>query len=155
MKLNLKILVTIIVQLNRGGFMKENSGFTLIELLGAVIIIAMLAIISFPLVLDYIRQSQKILVESELTVIKVATESYLNDNKNDYPRNNGTRYCIAVQDLIDGDYLKGSFVEANEGKLINDAQSKEFRKNSYVRMKIVSEKYTYDNIFQTLSACEA
>lgn len=135
--------------------MKENNGFTLIELLGAVIIIAILALISFPLVVEYIRNSQKILVDSERTVIKLATERFLNDNKNNYPRNNGVGYCISIQDLVDGNYLSGAFVDANNGKLMNDKTAEKFTTSSYVRMNVKTDlKYTYCDILSTIDACQ-
>ena len=65
--------------------MKKN-GFTLIELIGTVVILAIIALVVLPATLSVLNQGQDEVDKSVIQVVESAGNSYVNANKNLYPK---------------------------------------------------------------------
>lgn len=63
-----------------------KKGFTLVEMLGSIIILAIIALIAFPAVLNLLGTSQNKIDDSTKKYVLEAARSYVNDHVNDYPR---------------------------------------------------------------------
>lgn len=63
-----------------------KRGFTLIEMIGSIIILAMIALVAFPAVLNLITNSQGKIDESMKESIIGAAREYVEDHVNCYPR---------------------------------------------------------------------
>lgn len=79
----------------------SKKGFTLVELLAVITLLMALLILTFPAVLEMIQKKEEEIGESKAKLIYSAADSYMNDNKNTYPKKEGNVYCISVQTLSD------------------------------------------------------
>ena len=81
----------------------KNKGFTLMELLGSITILALIAVIVFPAILNLLGDSQKEIDSKRKEYAISAAREYVIDKE---PANGE----ISVQTLIDEGYLKESIV---------------------------------------------
>jgi len=102
--------------------MKNNKGFTLIELLGVVVILAMLALLVYPAITSQLQKAKSKLSAATVSLIETGTRSYLNDNKNEYPKINGTTYCIGFDELAKEGYIQASIIDANTNEELDLTQ---------------------------------
>ena len=80
--------------------MKNKKGFTLIELLAVIVLLGLIAAISYPKVLEVYNSKQKDVKERQQDIIKAAAEEYVNDNINNFPTKSTTAIkCILVSEL--------------------------------------------------------
>jgi len=104
--------------------MKKN-GFTLIELIGTVVILAIIALVVLPATLSVLNKGQDEVDKSVILVVESAANNYINDNKNDYPKqleslDKGTKDSrkyngvISTNQLVDKGYLEKSVYDKNE-----------------------------------------
>lgn len=104
--------------------MKKN-GFTLIELIGTVVILAIIALVVLPATLSVLNQGQNEVDKSVIQVVESAGNSYVNDNKNLYPKqleslDKGTEDTrklhgtVSTVELVNKGYLEKSVYDKNE-----------------------------------------
>lgn len=115
----------------------KNKGFTLIELLGSITLLALIATIAFPAILNQLSNSQEKIDKSMQEYAISAAREYVNDNANDFTRPDSKGKHITVQNLIDNGYISES--------IINDEKNKKMKNDS---IKITSDniKYNYEYI---------
>lgn len=94
--------------------MKKNRGFTLIELLAVIIILAGIALVTFPLLLNQIKNSENQIDEATRLLVENAADLYIDDNLNDYPLVNGNTYCISFNELISNNYLQKGILDVSD-----------------------------------------
>ena len=92
-----------------------KKGFTLAELLGVITVIAVLAIIAFPPIINQLNRSKDELSDATLESIYSATELWIDRNQNTYPLNDGDIYCITLQELVDNGMLQEPIQDAKTG----------------------------------------
>jgi prepilin-type N-terminal cleavage/methylation domain-containing protein len=84
----------------------KNKGFTLLEMLTALIIMAIVAIITIPVVLNIITGMRKrAFLESEKGLIRAAT-NYLNFNEELYPTNIGDITEVSIDTLVTEEFVR-------------------------------------------------
>ncbi|MCI9586197.1 MAG: type II secretion system protein [Bacilli bacterium] len=119
--------------------MKKNA-FTLIELIGVVVILSIIALIVFPATLSVLQKGQNDVNESVKQVVILAAGKYVNENKDNYPKqignntennlkNNGT---VSTETLLDDGYIEA------------DMYKKHNLEGSCVTVKSNSKKYFYE-----------
>lgn len=121
--------------------MKNSRGFTLIELLGVVVILAAVALIAFPAIVNQIKKSHDDLDEALTTVIYTASEQLLSERN--YPKIG--KYCIRLKELV------------NEGKLsapIRNSDGNEINLNSYFILDYSNDKKSLNNCIGSGDGCE-
>lgn len=89
----------------------NKKGFTLIELLGVMVILAALALITFPPLLNQIKNSSNKINDATRTIIVNSAQLYVNDNVEFFPTVNGNIYCLAFDNLIEKGHLKKELVQ--------------------------------------------
>ena len=85
---------------NNGKSLKLTTlGFTLIELLGVLIVLAVIALITFPVVQNSIKNSQEKALESSIAMIEEAAHRYSVENDIGYPEqtNKGRLMLLEIQ----------------------------------------------------------
>lgn len=97
----------------RKGVVMKKDGFTLVELLGVIVILAAIALIAFPPLLNQIQKSQNDIDEATEKLIVSSTKLYVNDNADSFPQTNGNVYCVTFDQVIRSGYLKEGFVSVN------------------------------------------
>ncbi len=96
----------------------KNRGYTLLELLGVIIILALLTTLVFPSIINSIKKSSDKIDSATMELISNAADLYIDNNLNDFIKNNGNKYEIKLQDLLDSSNLPNSINLSN--KDIND-----------------------------------
>lgn len=88
--------------------MKKN-GFTLAELLGVIVILAAVALIAFPPIINQIKKSRGDLDEALNSLILTAAEQYL-DERNSVKEG---KYCIVLNVLVEDGKLVEPITDSN------------------------------------------
>lgn len=120
-----------------------KKGFTLTEMIAVVGILAFMALLVLPRLLNQVNNKKEELSNTTKTMIYTATEMYLDENIETYPKVAGNEYCIKLQDVVDAGYLKTPLTDIETGKDI-DLQQKV--------LAIVDAYGQYDNF--ELGNCE-
>ena len=113
-----------------------KKGFTLAELIGVVIILALIALLAFPPILNSIRKTKGELSDASKEILYNATELYVSENLNDFPKYNGNTYCVTLNDLVTNEYLPTKVYDATTGE--------EISLDSKVEVKVENDSYTYN-----------
>ena len=116
--------------------MLTTFGFTLAELIGVVIILALIALLAFPPILNSIRKTKGELSDASKEILYNATDLYISKNLNDFPKTNGNTYCITLNTLVAGEYLPTKVYDSTTGE--------EISLDSKVEVKVKNDSYTYN-----------
>ena len=84
-----------------------KKGFTLVELLGVMVVISVLIAVSFPIIINVIRDKKAEATEYETKMIINAAKLYIKDN--------GSTNCIDISTLVQEKYLNS--VKTNKTKV--------------------------------------
>ena len=82
-----------------------KKGFTLIELLGVIVILAILMMLVFPNIVNYVKNSSKKTDDLTIEMIYKSSDIYISNHSNDFPKNNGNKYVISLDKLVSEDLL--------------------------------------------------
>lgn len=99
-------------------YMKAN-GFTLVEILGVVVILSLIVILAFPSIIENIRKSETEISDATMLLVESAADLYMENNKTDYPSEEGNVYCIALSDLVKSGQLRKPFIDTTTKEEIN------------------------------------
>lgn len=91
----------------------NKKGFTLAELLGVIIVIAIIMGLAIPSLVQTIRESKGKLSKANENIIFSATDLYLSNNVSEFPKYNGSTYCITLNELIDSGDLLEDLIDVN------------------------------------------
>ena len=115
----------------------KNKGFTLIELLGSIVILAIIATVAFPAILNFLSSSQSEIDNAKKSVIERAAKDYVNDNVNYYKRDssfNDKNVEIKTNILIEQGYITNKDIIDNK-ELANSCVA--------VKVNQDTQKYTF------------
>lgn len=98
----------------------KNKGFTLIELLGVVIILALLMIIVFPSIVNSVKNSSNKTDDLTKELIYNASDLFISNHINEFPKLSGARFVIQLQDLIDDGHLASPIKLSNGDDITNN-----------------------------------
>lgn len=102
-----------------------NKGFTLVELLGVILIMALLAIVMFPNIINnFFTTSEKLDQEIENMIVEAAKDYYA-DKKDDIGK---LDYCITILNLQEAGLIAYD-IKDSEGKIINSDRIVKIAKN--------------------------
>lgn len=90
-----------------------KKGFTLVELLGSIVILAIIALIAFPAVLNLLTSSQNKIDDGLKNYVEEAARSYVSDHVNDYPKDSSDRKIDVITLKNDG-YISETNFENNK-----------------------------------------
>ena len=110
----------------------KNKGFTLIELLAVIVILSLLAIISFTVIFKLIDNSREDIYNSNIKTILNAAEKWSAQNSKLIGKT--TPYCLDVDKLVSGGYIKADSLKDPRQKNAGDI-------SGYV-------KISYDNAYK-------
>ena len=92
----------------------KNKGFTLIELLGSIVILAIIATVAFPAILNFLSSSQNDIDSAKISVITRAAKDYVTDNPKDFKRDSSLDKKVLTNDLISKGYITNKDIIENE-----------------------------------------
>ena len=91
----------------------RKKGFTLIELLGVITILGIIMVLVFPPIMEQIRKTKGELNSATKAIIETATDLYIDNHQNSFPKKNGNIYCVSLQTLVDENYLSAPIKDIN------------------------------------------
>lgn len=94
----------------------KNKGFTLIEVLVVVIIIAVLALITSPIIIDLLKQNRQEMYENQVRSLEEAAKRWSVEHTAQIPddimnyedEKDKKSYCLSLEELADKGYISGS-----------------------------------------------
>ena len=92
-----------------------KRGFTLIELMAAALIIALVALLTFPNIVNKMKEAKKQNKDSVEKIVIASCKRYVNDNINNF--NEDKNYCIRVKTLVDNDYVKEDIINDEDNDI--------------------------------------
>ena len=113
-----------------------KKGFTLVELIGVVIILALIALLAFPPILNSIRKTKTELSYASKEILYNAANLYVSENLNDFPKRNGNTFCVTLNTLSSKEYLPT--------KVYDSVTGEEISQDSLIEIKVENDSYTYN-----------
>lgn len=96
----------------------KKNAFTLVELLGVLVVIAVMSLVVFPIIMNQFKNSKSNISAATKEVIYHAANVYIEDNLNEYPKENGASYCITLEQLVKAEKLSAPLKDPTTGKEI-------------------------------------
>lgn len=126
----------------------KQKGFTLAELLGVIVLLAIIALISFPPVIRQLQSAKDSVSTATMDVISNSAKLYLKESPDKYRFTKGDTYCVILQELVDAAYLKAPIQDAKTGEEIelNRAVKCQVGENKKVTYTLVKAKNCQEQI---------
>lgn len=121
-----------------------KRGFTLIELLGVIVLLAVLIIVAFPTIINFIKSSNEEKDELTLNLLYNAAEMHIENNFEKFPKKNGNSYCIDIKELVEEGLLKEP-IKLSDVDIINTKSIQVFYQEKY-SYKILDKDSCIENI---------
>ncbi len=121
-----------------------KKGFTLVELICVVVILTLLFILAIPSISNLISNEEENISSNMEDIIKNAAALYVSDYN--YLKNDGSVYCIEINELINNNYLSNPLKDPITGNLVDTL------KNKYVRVWVSNGNFEY--LVKGVSKCE-
>lgn len=122
-----------------------KKGFTLIEMIGSIVILAMIALIAFPAVLNLLNSSQSKVDDGVKNYIIGAAREYVSEHVNCYPKNSNATMpseCGGSVPVINDDKLTVGLL-LNQG-YASEKSITEDMKNDYIKVTTNGTIYEYE-----------
>ncbi len=113
-----------------------KKGFTLVELIGVIIILALIALLAFPPILNSIRKTKAEISDASKEILYNAASLYVSENLNDFPKTNGNTFCVTLNTLSSKEYLPT--------KVYDSVTGEEISSDSLIEVKVENNNYTYN-----------
>ena len=106
--------------------MKKNiqEGFTLLEMISVLVLISLLVLIIFPNIINYVKKNDKQVEKLNKVIYEDAASSYILQNQDFFPEDDGNQFCITIPELIDSGFLKN----VEEEEIMNKSVQVEYMK---------------------------
>ncbi len=90
----------------------KNKGFTLIELLGSITLLAIIALLAFPAILNLLNGSQNEIDKAKIDYIESAAAEYVNDHTTNYKKIKDNVYTVSVPTLVEQGYISDTMLDS-------------------------------------------
>ena len=129
--------------------MSMQKGFTLVEMLAVIIILTIVATITFPIVSQSIEKNREKLYYAQLDEIKLNAEKWAYSNLDLLPTVEDEMITITLQNLKEGGFVALDIRDPRNDKLLpNDLKiTITFKNNNYV-IEVLSDSGTIDSVFE-------
>lgn len=111
----------------------KNKGFTLIELMAVIVILGIVVTFTSIIVVNQIDKSKQRISDATLKIIYSASDSYVDENINDFPKVANNNYCIKISDLIKSNLIEKTIID----------KEKDITENYFVKVTYKSN-YEYE-----------
>lgn len=97
-----------------------KKGFTLIELIGVILIVSLLILLVLPKIVNSVRNSSDDTDNLTKEMIYKASELYIANHVNDFPKTNGNKFVIKLKDLVDEKLLTSPIELSDNSDITSD-----------------------------------
>lgn len=108
-----------------------KRGFTLVEMIAVIGIIAMIAAVSFPAIINQLGEKKEQISDVTKNIIFDAADLYFSDHQSEYPKVSGESYCISIDQLVSAGSLKAPIKDYLTGDEIPLTTNVKTTVNSY------------------------
>ena len=98
----------------------NKKAFTLIELMGVITILGLITLLIAPTIINQIRNSKEKIDSVTEKLIYAAADLYLDNRESDYPKYNGSTYCLTLSDLVEAGKLSSPVLDSNGDEISLD-----------------------------------
>lgn len=98
----------------------NKKAFTLVELMGVITVLGLITLLVAPTIINQIRNSKQKIDNVTEKLIYSATDLYLDNKERDYPKINGSTYCLTLKDLVDDGKLSSPVLDSNGDEISLD-----------------------------------
>ena len=110
----------------------KKKGFTLIELMGVITILAIITFLVAPTIINQINNSKDKMDDVTKNLIYSAIDLYLDNKGKDYPKYNGSTYCLTLNDLVEDGQLSAPVLDSNGDEIsLNQVIAIDVRNDDY------------------------
>lgn len=103
-----------------------KKGFTLIEMLGIITVLALILLVTFPILTSSLKQTTESKENNYIKNLKPGAEAYIELNREKYPQLNipGNEVTFKVQELYDSNLFKGQYegIDPEANIIVESAQ---------------------------------
>lgn len=131
-----------------------KKGFTLIEMLGIMAVLAVILLVTFPVMNKSLKKMKENTNDNFTNNLKISAETYIELNRNNYENIDvpGTEISFTVQDLYDANLLKGRYENINSSDKIKAIVGQDLILRYYFNgEQIGTEKVTDDNLTREIA----
>lgn len=136
---------------NNGDDMKK--GFTLAELLGVIALLGIIALVTFPPLVNNIKESKQKIDEGNLNLVITAYKSYLTENSASIIIEKNKDYCIKLRTLVDDGKLNNDLKDSNNNVIDIDRTYLKINKNNDYTYELINQN-TFDIMETSNNSCE-
>jgi len=141
--------------------MKKNKGFTLVELIAVITLLSLIVLVSVPVIINTLSNSEQKEYEKFEQMIENAAELYLERNRDLYPNfaEIGDVIDINAEILIDEGYLKGDLADpidnnnVSKYKVVISIENDEILEYQIVKRMVLSELATTTDEIKSINSC--
>lgn len=113
----------------------NKKGFTLVELLATVIVLTLVAVVTFPIVVNTIKELRESMNNSQQKIVVEAAHYWANDNLGLLPDETGEVYTLPVYKIQEAGYLNNT--------TLKDLTNSDQLFFACVEIEKKAKKYTY------------
>ena len=95
-----------------------KKGFTLAELLGVTVLLALITVVSYPVILNMFEKKQGEIDSSKKELIENVAINYAKSNLNEYPFKEKKNSCIFVKVLVDNNLISYEVDEDTYNRIV-------------------------------------
>lgn len=118
----------------------KRKGFTLIELMGALVLLSLIVLVSFPAIVSVVKRSGNKIDEATKKLMISAARIKIDKYKNDYPLVDGNVFCEDIQSLIEKGYLISDLQDGSTGETIDEEELAKIM----VKVEVIGSKYIFE-----------
>lgn len=131
-----------------------KKGFTLIEMLGIITVLAVILLVTFPIMNKSLKKMKENTTDNFENNLKISAETYIELNRDNYENIDvpGTEIAFTIQDLYDANLLKGQYDNINMSDKIKAIVGQDLILRYYFNGKqIGQEKEIDDNLTREIA----
>lgn len=131
-----------------------KKGFTLIEMLGIITVLAVILLVTFPVMNKSLKKMKENTTDNFENNLKISAETYIELNRDNYKNIDvpGTEIALTIQDLYDANLLKGQYDNINMSDKIKAIVGQDLILRYYFNGKqIGQEKEIDDNLTREIA----
>ena len=131
-----------------------KKGFTLIEMLGIITVLAVILLVTFPVMNKSLKKMKENTNDNFTNNLKISAEAYIELNRDNYENIDvpGTEIAFTIQDLYDANLLKGQYDNINMSDKIKAIVGQDLILRYYFNGKqIGQEKEIDDNLTREIA----
>ena len=126
-----------------------KKGFTLVELIGVIVIIALITLLTLPPILSSMNSNKNTINDANKNLIYSATDLYISDNINAFPKYDGSVYCVSVGTLVSSGLLDSKIYENETKDKIDSSKTVQIVvKNNLYEKEIVEATECIDKVVE-------